>query len=62
MLTVQEKQKRKDAIEFATAINLIEGVPLPDEVSAFFSKWADDKITHEELMAVLLDLYRRPVS
>ena len=54
--------KRKEAIEFANAINLIEGVPLPNTVSALFDKWADEKVSHENLMETLLEMYRRPVS
>lgn len=48
--------KRKRAAKIATAINSIEGVPVPDEAEELFSKWIDGKLTDEQLTSAMISI------
>ena len=58
-LTEQEKAKRQSAIEFANAINRIEGVPLPEKVNNLYAQWAEGEMSYSALEERILDMYRR---
>lgn len=49
-----DKVRRVRAVNLATAINAIEGVPVSSHARALSRSWANGKITGEQMKAALL--------
>lgn len=61
MIPVDEKSKRLEAVEYATAINSIEGVPASEETTRLLSQWVNGDISLEAAREQVLARYRRTV-
>lgn len=54
----KDKEKRLRAVKIATAINSIEGVPLPDKVKQISERWANGEITSEQMEKEVIAIYK----
>lgn len=61
MIPVDEKTKRLEAVEYANAINAIEGVHVSKETSHLLSQWVNGDISLETAREQVLARYRRKV-
>lgn len=53
------KSKRVRAVNLATAINAIEGVPVSSHARALSRSWANGKITGPQMKAALLASHKK---
>ncbi|WP_197496310.1 antitoxin VbhA family protein [Gallibacterium salpingitidis] len=49
MITEEEKEQRREAVQFAIDNNRLEGLDVNNEMLSYFQKWINDEITLNEL-------------
>ena len=54
----KDKEKRLRAVKIATAINSIEGVPLPDKVKQISERWANGEKTSKQMKKEVIAIYK----
>ena len=58
-MSQQERKKRERAFKIASAVGMIEGVPVSDEAKELYLKWVNGELTEHQLIGELNRIHKK---